>query len=159
MSEEAVNSESYNAAERERSQFIKNGLLDMDQVMKKFMEHFNDIYNSKDEKFVEEYGRKLFLLYLKPIINGTGNYYVEAQTRDMLRTDVVVDYCGKQYIIEMKIWHGEEYNCRGEKQLVEYLESYHLDKGYMLSFNFNKNKEVGLKTIEYAGKTIVEVVV
>ena len=33
---------------------------------------------------------------------------------------------------------------RGEKQLAEYLEYYHLEKGYLLSFNFNKNKKIGL---------------
>ena len=32
----------------------------------------------------------------------------------------------------MKIWHGKEYNERGERQLAEYLEYYHIDKGYML---------------------------
>jgi len=61
-------------------------------------------------------GRRLFLLFLKPIINGTRNYYLEAQTRDARRTDVIVDYSGLQFIIEMKIWHGEEYNRRGEEQ-------------------------------------------
>ncbi len=34
-----------------------------------------------DEKFIEENGRKFFLLYLKPVINGVGNYYIEARTR------------------------------------------------------------------------------
>lgn len=33
-------------------------------------------------------------------------------------TDVIVDYMGQQYIIEMKIYHGNEYNLRGEKQLI-----------------------------------------
>lgn len=32
---------------------------------------------------------------LKPIINGIGNYYIEAQTRDGRRTDIIVDYLGK----------------------------------------------------------------
>lgn len=58
------------------------------------------------------------LLYLKPIINGTGNYYLESQTRDERRTDVIVDYLGEQFIVELKIWHGIEYNERGEKQLL-----------------------------------------
>ena len=62
-----------------------------------------------------------FLLYLKPIINGTGNYYIEAQTRDQTRTDVIVDYLGQQYIIELKIWRGERYNADGEKQIINYL--------------------------------------
>ena len=109
--------------------------------------------------FVEENGRRLFLLYLKPIINGTGNYYIEAQTRDQTRTDIIVDYLGKQYVIELKIWHGNEYNKRGEEQLAEYLEYYHLDKGYLLSFNFNKNKQTGLKEIQFGDKILVEVVV
>ncbi|MDE6915788.1 MAG: 9-O-acetyl-N-acetylneuraminate esterase, partial [Lachnospiraceae bacterium] len=96
---------------------------------------------------------------LKPIINGTGNYYIEAQTRDAKRTDVIVDYLGEQYIVELKIWHGSEYNERGEKQLSEYLDYFHKDKGYLLSFNFNKKKEIGVKEIQVGGKTIVEAVV
>lgn len=63
------------------------------------------------------------------------------------------------FVIEIKIWHGEEYNRRGEAQLAEYLESYHLNKSYLLSFNLNKNKEVGIKTIQCNGKIITEVVV
>ena len=96
---------------------------------------------------------------MKPIINGTGNYYLEAQTRDAKRTDVVVDYLGEQFIVEMKIWHGNEYNERGEKQLIEYLEYYHQEKGYLLSFNFNKKKERGVKELQIADKIIVEAVV
>ncbi len=96
---------------------------------------------------------------MKPIINGVGNYYVEAQTRDTKRTDIIVDYLGEQFIIELKIWHGNEYNERGEKQLTEYLDYYHKDKGYMLSFNFNKKKETGVKELVVCGKTIVEAVV
>ena len=60
---------------------------------------------------------ELFLLYLKPIINGTGNYYIEAQTRDQKRTDVIVDYLGRQYIIELEIWRGERYNKEGESMI------------------------------------------
>ena len=66
-----------------------------------------------------------------------------------------MDYLGKQYVIELKIWRGNEYNKRGEKQLAEYLEYYHLEKGYLLSFNFNKNKKTGLKEVE-ADKQISE---
>ena len=68
-------------------------------------------------------------------------------------------YLGEQFIIELKIWHGREYNERGERQLTDYLEYYHKDKGYMLSFNFNKEKKIGVKEITVCGKTIVEAVV
>ena len=134
-------------------------MLDMELVLKKFVEYFDEIYNEKDVNFIEKYGRKFFLLYLKPIINGTGNYYLEAQTRDARRTDVIVDYRGEQFIIELKIWHGNEYNERGEEQLSGYLDYYHKDKGYLLSFNFNRNKEIGVKEIKLGNKTIVEAVV
>lgn len=128
-------------------------------VLEKFVIHFTDIYGGNEEKFLEENGRRFFLLYLKPIINGTGNYYLEAQTRDARRTDVIVDYGGEQFIVELKIWHGNEYHERGEKQLIEYLDDYHLDTGYLLSFNFNKKKEIGVKELRVRGKRIVEAVV
>ena len=63
----------------------------MRHVLEKFVVHFNDIYGMESESFLEEEGRKYFLLYLRPVINGTGNYYIEAQTRDQRRTDVIVD--------------------------------------------------------------------
>ena len=71
------------------------------------------------------------MLYLKPIINGVGNYYVETRTRNQERTDLIINY----------------------------LEHYHLEKGYMLSFNFNKNKEMGVKEIQIGNKVVVEAVV
>jgi len=149
----------FKAGENDKSQFISDNQLNMELILEKFILHFNDIYGAKPDKFKEDDGRKLFLLYLRPIINGIGNYYIEAQTRDQRRTDVIVDYLGKQYIIELKIWHGDEYNTQGEKQLSEYLDYYHIDKGYLLSFNFNKNKRSGMHTIELNGRTIVEGVV
>lgn len=131
----------------------------MEQILTKFMIHWNDLYHSADEKFVEDNGRKFFLLYLKPIINGIGNYYIEAQTRDRKRTDIIVDYRGKQYIIEVKIWRGNEYNKQGEAQLVDYLDAYHAQKGYLLCFNFNKNKRIGTREFVCKDKVIMEVVV
>ncbi len=53
-------------------------------------------------------------------ISEIDHYIIEAQTCDISRTDVIIDYRGKQYIIEMKIWRGDEYNQRGEQQLTEY---------------------------------------
>lgn len=159
LSDMAVNNKMYMEASTNRNQFIVQDMLQMDLVMKKFYEYYEEIYADNDQKFIEENGRKLFLLYLKPIINGTGNYYIEARTRDNRRTDIIIDYKGKRFIIELKIWRGEEYNARGEKQLFDYLEYYREEKGYLLSFNFNKNKETGIRKLEFKGKRIFEVVV
>lgn len=65
----------------------------------------------------------------------------------------------RQYIVEIKIWRGDEYNKRGERQLAEYLEAYHVNGGYLLSFNFNKKKVRGIKEVLGDGKRILEVVV
>ena len=159
ISAEITNSLIFNEGANDKPQFIKNNSLDMKLIIEKFIQHFNDIYGFQPDKFKEDDGRKLFLLYLRPIINGIGNYYIEAQTRDMRRTDVIVDYCGKQYIIELKIWRGDEYNTQGEQQLCEYLDYYHIDTGYLLSFNFNKNKQTGMHTHNINGRTIIEGIV
>lgn len=156
---EAQQSPMYLAGEREKPEFVRNGRLNMELILEKFAEYFHDIYGEQTERFIENDGRKLFLIYLRPIINGTGNYYIEAQTRDLTRTDVIVDYLGAQYIIEMKIWRGKEYNERGEQQLREYLDYYHIDKGYLLSFNFNQSKQIGTKTVQVGDKTVFEAVV
>ena len=158
MAEES-GSDIYAQGGSDRIGFIKDNMLDMTLVLKKFVEYFTEIYGQSDQKFIEKQGRKIFLIYLKPIINGTGNYYLEAQTRDERRTDIIVDYLGEQFIVELKIWHGSEYNERGEKQLTDYLDYYRKNKGYMLSFNFNKNKEMGVKEIQIGNKVVVEAVV
>ena len=151
--------EIYAASLMDKNQFIVNGCLNMRLILEKFVVHFNDLYGNQNETFLEEEGRKYFLLYLRPIINGTGNYYIEAQTRGQKRTDVIVDYRGHQYVIELKIWRGQEYNNRGEEQLARYLDDYHVNKGYMVSFNFNRKKKTGVQEIVLNDKVIIEAVV
>lgn len=159
LSEEVLTSKVYDAGLCEKNQFIMNGHLNMKLVLEKFVVHFNDLYGEENQNFLEEVGRRYFLLYLKPIINGTGNYYIEAETRDRERTDVIIDYHGEQFIVEMKIWRGDAYNTRGEQQLLNYLSHYHVKKGYMISFCFNKKKEVGVKEIVFGDNILIEAVV
>lgn len=149
----------YDAGCRDKNQFVQNGRLDMTLILSRFVTHFGDLYGDQGQKFREEDGRRYFLLYLKPIINGTGNYYIESRTRNMERTDVIVDYLGEQFVIELKIWRGSEYHIRGEKQLAKYLAHYHLQKGYMLTFNFNKSRPSGIREVVIDGKILVEAVV
>ncbi len=157
--EEIQKNDIYSASVREKNQFVIGGHLNMRLVLERFVEHFHDLYSDSEEKFIEESGRKLFLLYLQPIINGTGNYYIESRTRSMGRTDIIIDYRGEQHIIETKIWRGQEYNNRGESQIASYLNDYHKDTGYMLIFNFNKKKQIGVRELIIGGKKIIEAVV
>ncbi len=151
----------YQLGEYEKNQFVHDGFIDMRLLIERFCVHFNEIYRpGHDDQFVEDNGRKIFLTYLRPVINGIGNYYCEAQTRDLTRTDIIIDYLGQQYIVELKIWRGQSYNERGEQQLAEYLERYDLQTGYMVSFCFNKNKQSGLlPPVELNGRTLIEAIV
>ncbi|MCD7883995.1 MAG: AAA-like domain-containing protein, partial [Lachnospiraceae bacterium] len=117
---------------RQREQYIVDGHLNVRHILERFVDTFDFLYGDKDETFVEDEGRRYFMLFLKPIINGSGNCYVEAETRNRERMDLVIDYHGEQFICELKIWHGNAYNERGEKQLSDYLDYFHLKKGYML---------------------------
>ncbi len=151
--------EIYDAALKEKPFFIEKGHLNMKRVLERFVEHFDSLYGDRGQKFYEDDGRRYFMLFLKPIINGTGNCYVEAETRNRERTDLVVDYAGEQFIVETKLWHGAAKHLQGEEQLYHYLEHYHLETGYMLTFNFNKQKKTGVKEVCYKEKILIEAVV
>ncbi len=161
---EEKESEIYSAGSIEKTQFIKGDGLDMPMLLQKFSEHFNEIFRTPegtmDTKFVEKQGRKQFQLYLRPIINGVGHYYVEAETRDETRTDLIINYNNHEYVIELKIWRGDSYNTKGENQLFEYLKLKNQKTGYLVSFCFNKGKTPGLRPpAEHDGRTLVEVIV
>lgn len=67
------------------------------------------------------------------------------------------------YLTEAKMQQTEIYKAalQDKSQFIVngYLEDYHVDKGYMLSFNFNRKKQSGIRKIIVNGKTIVEAVV
>lgn len=159
LEESRRNPEFNSAGSVERSLYVKDGRLDMDTVMERFSVHYADLFGHRHAAFAEADARQCFLMFLMPIINGTGHYYVEAQTRDERRMDVVVDYHGDQFIIELKIWRGNAYREDGIEQLCDYLESMHTKKGYLLTFDFTDGKQPNHR-VTYAGdKTILETVV
>ena len=143
------------------SQFIKAGKLDMPHVLTKFQEIMKSEYRREDGKFLEQQGRLLFLCFLKPIINGTGFYYVEPETRNNTRMDIVVTYGREEHIIELKLWHGDQYRKDGIEQLEGYLDSRNNENGYLVSFSFHQKKEYtsGWLEEEETKKHIFEIVI
>lgn len=140
-------------------QFIENGSLNMENALLKFQEFMYQEYRKEDEKFYETNGRLIFLAYLKPILNGRGFSFVEAETRENRRMDVVITFGNTKYIVELKIWNGEKYEEKGLVQLTRYLDIQKLEKGYMVVFNLNENKTNSAEWIEIGGKKIFEVIV
>ncbi len=137
-----------------RDSFIDNGQLNLKAVMDRFQVFIKEQYSDRDKEFLERNGRLIFLAFLKPIINGKGFDFKEVQISQEKRLDVVITYLEQKFIVELKIWRGEEYHKQGLKQLAEYLESQNIDKGYLLSFNFNQNKEYKDQELEVDNKKI-----
>ncbi|MDD6003901.1 MAG: hypothetical protein PUC50_17120 [Bacteroidales bacterium] len=137
----------------------KNGDLNMPLIINRFKDLMSKKQNK--EEFLEREGRFMFICFLKPIINGTGFYYSEPENDDGSRMDLVITYNRKEYVIELKIWHGTEYEISGRDQLSEYLTSRNLSEGYLVTFSFLKNKVVQEKPewIDYEGKRIYEAVI
>ena len=142
-----------------KSDFICGNGLNVEKILIRFQQFMKEEYSSKNESFLETHGRMLFLSFLTPIINGIGFAFKEVQISEEKRLDIVITYNSNKYIIELKVWHGEEYHEKGLKQLVDYLNINNQNKGYLLVFNFNKNKEYKKEEVIVEGKEIFEVFV
>lgn len=137
----------------------EEGSLDIEKILRRFMQFMKEQYSGKDEEFLETHGRLLFLVFIKPIINGVGFDFKEVQISEEKRLDIVITYNSFKYIIEMKIWRGKKYHDKGIKQLCDYLDIHDLDKGYLVIFNFNKEKEYKVEEINTDNKNIFSVFV
>ena len=142
-----------------KSDFIEGNGLNVEKILLRFQQFMKENYSKKDEVFLEREGRLLFLAFIKPIINGVGFDFKEVQISEEKRLDVVIIYNSNKYIIELKIWRGEKYHQRGLKQLSDYIDINEQNKGYLLIFNFNKDKEYKKEVINNDGKEIIAVFV
>ena len=118
---------------------ISNGRFNMELCLRKFQEHYREIFSKNDEPFLERSGRLLFISYIRPLINGGGFYHIESQFTDLRRMDLVVDYGSEQFIIELKVWRGEMSHNDAYEQLSGYLEKKNRQIGYLLTFDFRKS--------------------
>jgi hypothetical protein len=150
-----------NIAQCSVNEIVKNNIFDMELCLTKFKKHYAEIYTEKDLKFLERDGKLMFLTFLKPLINGTGFYHFESETRDLGKIDLVIDFLKQQFILELKIWHGDSKHEDAYEQLANYLKSKNIDCGYLLTFDFRKKGDSNFsenKWIDWDGKKIFDVV-
>ena len=139
-----------------------NSTFNMVLFLEKFAYHTYEIFSRKDIDFIERECRLLFISYLSPFINGNGFYHLESEIRENKRTDVIIDYNTEQFIVELKLWRGEVAHEKAYEQLAGYLSSKNKDTGYLLTFDFRKEKNVGkfrINWIEFDQKKICDVIV
>ena len=140
--------------------YVRNGKLNMEHVVTRFQDLMHEEYRDSTVPFLEREGRLLFLTFLKPIINGTGFYYVEPQTRDTRRMDLVVTYGQQEFIIELKIWRGDKYEESGRDQLSAYLSTRSMNEGYLVTFDFSKDKkDAEPQWVDWNNKRLFEVII
>jgi hypothetical protein len=128
--------------------------LNMELVLRKFQVFMKEQYSIKDADFVERNGRLLFLAFIKPIINGSGFDFKEAQVSEERRLDVVITFFNNKYLTELKIWYGDEAHKKGLGQLADYLDRQGLETGYLLIFDKRKERDWATKWTRKAGKRI-----
>jgi hypothetical protein len=138
-----------------------DGRFNMELCLRKFAEHYAEMYTPESNSFLETHGRLIFLSFLKPLVNGNGFYHIESQFTDLRRMDVIIDYGREQFIIELKLWKGEKAQDKAYTQLLNYMESKSLRKGYLLVFDFRKekNKKPKSEWINIDGREIFEVII
>lgn len=65
LSSADMEEELYKQGSRMKNQFIKNGQIDMELLLEKFVQYFDDIYGDQNQKFYEEDGRRYFYALCK----------------------------------------------------------------------------------------------
>jgi hypothetical protein len=131
--------------------------LNVRLILIRFQKFMKEHYSDRDAAFLEREGRLLFLSYLRPIINGKGFDFKEPNIADERRMDIVITYLNQRYVLELKIWRGNKCHQIGLKQLSGYLDKYSLKQGYLLIFDFNKNKAYKQEDIICGDKNIFAV--
>jgi hypothetical protein len=122
-----------------RENFInEDKTLNFEKLLLKFQEFMKEQYTKRNNKFIEENGRLVFLAFLKPIINGIGFDFKEAMVSEEKRLDIVVTYLNKKYVVELKLWRGQKAHENGTRQLSDYLDRTGLDKGYLIIYDLTK---------------------
>jgi hypothetical protein len=123
-----------NQEDNDEEIYFKDNKLDMQTLMSRFSSFIISEYREQYDKFLEINLRFLFLSFLKGIINGKGQYVVEPETRRNKRMDILVFYEKQEFIVELKVWQGKEYQKRGRDQLIDYLKSRNQKIGYLITF-------------------------
>jgi AAA-like domain len=134
-----------------------NNVLNMELVLLKFQAFMREQYDKKDRDFLERNGRLVFLAFMKPILNGHGYDFKEAQISEERRLDVTITFYQHKYVAELKIWRGAAAHEEGLEQLSEYLDPLRLNEGYLIIFDHSQIKSWKAEWITYQEKRIFTV--
>ena len=102
----------------------------------------------------ESVGRHLLLAYLDQFVKLIGAVmHIEVQT-GRGRMDLIITHSQRKYIVETKVWRGENRYQTGKKQLVQYLKLEGQTEGYYIVFDHREDPEPRVETETLEGLTI-----
>ena len=102
----------------------------------------------------ESVGRHLLLAYLDQFIKLIGGFmHIEVPT-GRGRMDIIITHNQQKYIVETKIWRGDNRYQAGKKQLAAYLSSEGVTEGYYIVFDHRQEPEPQVETEVIEGLTI-----
>ena len=124
--------------------YIKpDGKLDMPALLVEFQDFYREHSESWLDKFsFHESGKQLLLMaFLQRIVNGGGK-----TTREMAvgrgRTDLVIEYEGDTFVLELKIRHKNYNSTKAYTQLIRYLDVKNQPHGYLILFENKPATEI-----------------
>ena len=102
----------------------------------------------------ESVGRHLLLAYLDQFIKLIGGFmHIEVPT-GRGRMDIIIIHNQQKYIVETKIWRGDNRYQAGKRQLVAYLSSEGITEGYYIVFDHRQDPEPRVETETVEGLTV-----
>ena len=103
----------------------------------------------------ESVGRHLLLAYCDALVRRIGGMmHIEVQT-GRGRMDVLITHNNRKYIVETKVWRGENRYQAGKQQLAAYLTSEQTTEGYYVVFDHRKEAEPRVETETLAGNLTI----
>lgn len=98
----------------------------------------------------ESVGRHLLLAYIDEFVRGIGGFmHLEAQT-GRGQMDIILTHNSRKYIIETKVWRGNNRYQAGKQQLAAYLKLEGATEGYYVVFDHRKEAEARVETETFA---------
>ncbi len=133
------------------------GLIDMESLLNNFRDFIARVgfrILQVPDTPQESVGRHLLLAYLDQFVKIIGGFmHIEVQT-GRGRMDIIITHNQQRYIVETKIWRGDNRYQAGKKQLAVYLNTEGIKEGYYIVFDHRENPEPQVETETIEGLTI-----
>jgi len=132
--------------EYETPKYMKSGKLDMNFLLGDFQdfwrknsEIFKERRNSHIFDYVEAIPHLVLQAFLQRVINGGGKIHREFAVGSG-RADLLVEYEGNEYPLELKLFYDKSSIKAGLEQLCEYIERCKCNEGWLIMFDRSTEK-------------------